>query len=893
MATTLYLQSANTPPATPAFNAGWTDTTQATRYPSDSVKHSTSISTVSISDGSNAQVDVLIGQWQTPFLRAGQTITGAQTISIQARFSETNAGNNLFMAWGVYVFNATTLQKTVITKRNDGTEVATSLTNRTDSTTSVAGNYTTVAGDYLVIEIGLEGDPTGSNNHNGSMSIGDNAAADLPSDDTTTTANNPNLILNDTLNFDRNFAVSESSSITDTPTLSKTNYINVSDSTIVTDIAGRKDDTAFVFDIPTLTVVTSAGFQPNVSDSTTVSDSPTLSLTSYINVSDSTAVSDSPTLNLKSYINVSDSTAVTDTPTIRIGPIFFDATSSSPYEASLSTYNWSHTVGSGSYGMLIIGVGIMAAGTVSSITAGGQSAVFLRADSNSVYRSELWYVKTPDVGAQTITVNLSASLTSIAGAVSYFGVDQIVSFEGTTGANGLGGSNTVNVTTVDNYDTIIDVTSTATASIAVGSGQVQRVNTSGALGSLGIGDRQWVTPSTVAANWTGTGVLDSWAITAVGLIPIGALVEPSVSDSTVVSDTVTLSLTSYINVSDSTDIGEAISMAGIDVISVSESTAITDTPTLSLVSYINVSDSSTISDSPTLSLTSPINVSDSSIVTDTPTLSLTSYISVTDSTSVSDTPTLSLTNNISVSDTTTVSDTVTLSLTSNINVSDTTAITDTPTLSLLSSINVSDTTTVTDIITMSGTGYLSVTDSTIVSDTPTLSLTSYINVSDASAVSDTITTAGIEYISVTDSTTVTDTPTVYITTLYISVSDSTTINEAILFAGQNQISVIDSTTVSDTPTIFIPILTIILEDSTEISDSPTISSGSVTLSVTDSITVTDFAGKPDDIAFIFENVSLEVINEVTASDSTAINEAVTLVLIGSTSTGYSFVVFID
>jgi len=202
MATKLYLESSGTPAISPTPNAAWTDTTQLLRLNAGTVKAGSTMTTKHYHNSSNAQADVIFFQFITPQLSPGQTITGAQTVNIQMRCAETNAADNSFLSWAVYIFNGTTLQKTIITKRNDATEFAQStLTNRTDSATSVAGNYTTVAGDQIVIEIGPEGDPTGADNMNADLSYGSDSATDLPSDDTTTVANNPNVILNDTLTF--------------------------------------------------------------------------------------------------------------------------------------------------------------------------------------------------------------------------------------------------------------------------------------------------------------------------------------------------------------------------------------------------------------------------------------------------------------------------------------------------------------------------------------------------------------------------------------------------------------------------------------------------------------------------------------------------------------------
>src|ERR1044072_2649379 len=113
MATKLYLESSGTPGSTSAgFNAGWSDTSIATRYPTHTTKAGSTMTTVNFTDASNVQADILFGQWISRPLASGQTITGAQTVSCVARFSEVSSNNNLFLTWGVYIFNGSTLNKT-------------------------------------------------------------------------------------------------------------------------------------------------------------------------------------------------------------------------------------------------------------------------------------------------------------------------------------------------------------------------------------------------------------------------------------------------------------------------------------------------------------------------------------------------------------------------------------------------------------------------------------------------------------------------------------------------------------------------------------------------------------------------------------------------------------
>src|SRR5437588_483235 len=84
-----------------------------------------------------------------------------------------------------------------------------------------------------------------------------------------------------------------------------------------------------------------------------------------------------------------------------LGPVYFDNFSTSNYEASLSTYNFTHVIGTNANRLLIVGVSTFAAGTVTSITYGGVGLTKLRADVNGVYNSELWYLINPTSGSAT------------------------------------------------------------------------------------------------------------------------------------------------------------------------------------------------------------------------------------------------------------------------------------------------------------------------------------------------------------------------------------------------------------------------------------------------------------------------------------------------------------
>lgn len=203
MATRFYLRAtADTTNITPTPSADWEDTSALVRSWTRTTKSGDTITTVNFADGSNANRDILFHQYISLPLTPGQTITGAQALQFVVRASEVTSNNNLFTALGVRVINGSTVQKTMLAVSRDDVEISfTGLVNRDLTATSAAGNYTTVLGDQLVIEIGYGGDPSGSNDHDGALSLGDSSATDLAANDTGIAANNPWVDLADTLTF--------------------------------------------------------------------------------------------------------------------------------------------------------------------------------------------------------------------------------------------------------------------------------------------------------------------------------------------------------------------------------------------------------------------------------------------------------------------------------------------------------------------------------------------------------------------------------------------------------------------------------------------------------------------------------------------------------------------
>lgn len=195
MATRLYLPSTGSVAVTPAISADWNAHINTVRFPLNVVKGSSAIATTTFTP--DAADHLVAGrahfaQFISDVLPP-QAIA-AQVVKLQLRVSEANAGNNLFVNWKIYAVteDGQTELGTLLAVRADGTEAATTLTNRADSATTTA--FTATEKFRLVLELGLGGTPTASSGvqgHNGSLSFGENAATDLPEDDASTAALNP------------------------------------------------------------------------------------------------------------------------------------------------------------------------------------------------------------------------------------------------------------------------------------------------------------------------------------------------------------------------------------------------------------------------------------------------------------------------------------------------------------------------------------------------------------------------------------------------------------------------------------------------------------------------------------------------------------------------------
>jgi hypothetical protein len=200
MARRFYLPSAGTAALTPTANAAWTHVNAVYRPMRVTKGGTASASSTYSPDAADHLVagDAVNVTFVSTEVLAAQTIT-AQTVKLAIQASETNAGNNLSLAWEVYAVSSNgTVRGTLVSKRTAGTELPTTITGRFASVTCSA--LAVQDGDRLVFRVGYSGTPVGAGGvqgHNGTVRLMDvSAQGDLPESDGSTSA-----ILNPWLEF--------------------------------------------------------------------------------------------------------------------------------------------------------------------------------------------------------------------------------------------------------------------------------------------------------------------------------------------------------------------------------------------------------------------------------------------------------------------------------------------------------------------------------------------------------------------------------------------------------------------------------------------------------------------------------------------------------------------
>ncbi len=205
----------------PTPSTEWDDTASLARVIPSLTKTSQAFATQTVTYATaTANLDSLAKQYVFP-LQVGTVFATSDTWKGRVLCLEGASNENLRSQCIIRVLNGTTVQATLLaadgstgTSNPTSEWDATALTNRQvprGTTVACAANYTSVAGDYLVIEIGYRKHAARSTT--GSLRFGDNAASDLLENETSTTD------LNTWIEFSGDLVPNTAVTSTDTATL--------------------------------------------------------------------------------------------------------------------------------------------------------------------------------------------------------------------------------------------------------------------------------------------------------------------------------------------------------------------------------------------------------------------------------------------------------------------------------------------------------------------------------------------------------------------------------------------------------------------------------------------------------------------------------------------------
>lgn len=197
-------------------------------------------------------------------------------------------------------------------------------------------------------------------------------------------------------------------------------------------------------------------------------------------------------------------------------------TSSTTTAGNVSSWSWNHTINN-SGEVLIVGVSYDSTTRfVSFITFAGQNLSYINKASGSRAGAEMWYLKNPPTGTNTISVTFSSSIGELAaGAVSYTGVDLTSPLGISQTATGNSTTPTVNVTSASG-ELVVDVVgidATNSSTFSPGAGQTTQFLANAPSRQKGASSAE-PGGSSVTMSWTSS-TSNGWGIVAVPLKPAG------------------------------------------------------------------------------------------------------------------------------------------------------------------------------------------------------------------------------------------------------------------------------------------------------------------------------------------------------------------------------------
>ncbi len=214
----------------------------------------------------------------------------------------------------------------------------------------------------------------------------------------------------------------------------------------------------------------------------------------------------------------------------------FDVAATAPGSAGATSYNWSHTVGSGANRILIIGemyVGGAVDNQINAITSSVNGA-FTRIPSWSITDAlglhmwgGGWYIINPTAGAHTLTVDFGSNTPGDAagGSISYTGVNQTTPFGTLVTATSSTSSVSANVSSATDeliFSSVGFIGAGGGATVP-GTGVTMEFDgiPSNSDSSKRCAGGEIAGASSVTVSWSNSGAFFDWVLGAIALNPVG------------------------------------------------------------------------------------------------------------------------------------------------------------------------------------------------------------------------------------------------------------------------------------------------------------------------------------------------------------------------------------
>ncbi len=242
--------------------------------------------------------------------------------------------------------------------------------------------------------------------------------------------------------------------------------------------------------------------------------------------------------------------------------IAFDAAASTSCGGSVPcglTLTWSHTIGGGTNGILIVGVSELNNPplAVTGVTFSGTALTPLTAQTNVLLLVQQWYLLNPSLSGTVTVTFATAPYAVVAGSVSFFNVGGLGTSNGATGT-GLPAS--VTIASANSGDLVVDTLVHQNPDTSPVAPQSQLWNLNDPTGSVMGGGSDKPASSSVTMQWTDFAPEEVWGLVAVDLqpapttfpavhpTPVGGVMLPSVGFTVLLPWAVLLSLLGVLSV---------------------------------------------------------------------------------------------------------------------------------------------------------------------------------------------------------------------------------------------------------------------------------------------------------------------------------------------------------